>query len=257
MRYVPGRKLVIPVVVVAVLCGATVTAYGPPPVGATAPGQPTVSLSTTAAGASGVTYTIGFTTSGTGSVPVGGSLTLIGPAGTVWPHADSAYGLTDSTTPSGSFTSVTSISFASPGLPIYNWLDGNRGAAVTVTVPDAITAADQVTLSVTGVVNPGAGSRTLAVATSADTSAAASTPYVITAEGAVSPPSVSLSAPAAAESGVTYSIGFTTSGTGAIPAGGSITLVGPAGTVWPHNGSDYQLTDARRPRPGASAPPRA
>ncbi|HXW33044.1 MAG TPA: hypothetical protein VEJ87_00575, partial [Acidimicrobiales bacterium] len=226
---------------------ATSASYAITPAGSVT--RPTVSLSTSAADASNVTYTVGFSTSATGAIPAGGSITIGGPAGTVWPHSNSAYVLTDSTTASGSFTSASGESFADPGLDLYNWEDGSRGAAVTITVPNAIKAGDALSLQVTGVVNPSTGgSETLSIVTSDDTVAATSSTYSIASSiGAVSQPSVLLSSSTAEASGVTYTIGFTTSGTGAIAAGGSITLVGPSGTVWPHADSAYVLTDSTTP----------
>ena len=205
---------------------------------------PTVQLSSTVAGASGVTYTVGFTTSATGAIPAGGSITLVAPTGTIWPDGNSDYALTDSTTSSGSFTSASGESFADPGLNLYNWIDGNRGAAVSITVPNAIDAGDQVRLAITGVVNPDVGSHTLSVSSSVDASWVTSSSYAITDEGSVSTPTVQLSSTVAGASGVTYTVGFTTSATGAIPAGGSITLVAPTGTIWPDGNSDYALTDS-------------
>ncbi len=78
------------------------------------------------------------------------------PSGTVWPHSDSAYGATDSTNSSGSFTATTGMGFADPGLDLYNWLDAGRGAAVTITVPNAISGGDALHRDYF-VVNPDAG----------------------------------------------------------------------------------------------------
>jgi hypothetical protein len=209
--------------------------------------SPTVALSSTAAGASVVTYTVGFSTSAGGAIPAGGTITLVGPPGTLWPiHNACAYVLTDATTPSGSFSCAQAVSSGEFGLPVYAF-NGLSGAAVTIKVPNAINAGDSVSLSVSGVANPGAGSYHLAVSTSAD-QAPAAVAYAITASGSVSSPAVALSSGAAGASAVTYTVGFSTSATGAIPAGGTITLDGAPGTLWPvHDGCAYVLTDATTP----------
>ncbi len=204
----------------------------------------TVALSSSVADESPVTYTVGFTASS--AIPAGGSITVVGPAGTVWPNSNSSYVLTDATTSSGSFSSASSNSSSDPGTDIYNWLNGPRGAAITVGVPNAIDAGDHLSLAISGVVNPGAGTDTLSVLTSADPTAFKSGSYTITDAGKVSKPTVSLSSSAAGANGVTYTIVFTTSSTGAVPAGGSITLVAPSGTIWPdlRTANAYVLTDA-------------
>jgi large repetitive protein len=215
----------------------------------TAPGKvskSTVSLSSSAPGANDVTYTIGFITSSTGAVPAGGSITLLAPSGTIWPdlRTTNAYVLTDSTTSSGSFTNASSTSFGDPGTNIYNWIDGNRGAAVTIVIPNAINAGDHLSLVVSNVVNPAAGSDTLAVSTSSDTEPSTSASYTVSSAAQVSQPSVSLSSYAAGATGVTYTVGFKPNSDGAIAAGGGITLVAPAGTVLPSGTCSYVLSDS-------------
>ena len=139
------------------------------------------------------------------------------------------------------------MSFADPGLNLFNWLDGNRGAAVSFTVPNAIGAGDALHLAIDGVTNPGPGNQTLEVSTSTDVSASSSAPYTVSAAASVTAPDVSLSSPAAGAGGVTYGIGFSTSSTGAIPPGGSITLEAPGGTDWPAAANAYSLTDVTTP----------
>jgi len=215
--------------------------------------QPSVQLSSPAAGAAGVNYTIGFAASATGGIPAGGSITLVGPPGTVWPSSqrNCSYSLTDTTTPSGSFACASTLAFANTGLPVYNFLNGS-GSAVTLAVPNAIAAGDQLTLTVAGAQNPAAGTWTVAVSTSGDPAPSVSAPYTIVAPTAVTQPSVQVSSPAAGAAGVNYTIGFAASATGGIPAGGSITLVAPNGTVWPSGAGAYQLTDATTPSGSAT-----
>jgi beta-lactam-binding protein with PASTA domain len=205
--------------------------------------SPSVSLSTTAAGATQVTYTIDFSTSATGALAAGDTISLVGSPGTLWPSGLPSYVLTDTTTSSGSFPSAAGVTTGEPGIPIFNF-ESSSGSVVTIKVPNAINAGDAVTLAVTGVINPAAGSDELSISTSADSTDAAA-PYTVTDPGSVATPSASLSSTAAAATAVDYTVGFTTSATGAIPAGGTITLVGPAGTLWPtHNNCAYTLTDA-------------
>ncbi len=203
---------------------------------ASSPTQPSVALSSSAAGASGVTYTVAFSSSSTGAIPAGGSITLVGTPGTVFPSSGRTYAITDSTTPSGS---DGCISCSSGSISVVD-----NGAAVTIRLNNAINAADVLSLSVSQVVNPGAGSYSLALSTSADTTPIDSTSYIVTAAASVTQPSVALSSSAAGASGVTYTLGFSASSTGALPAGDIITLVATPGTVFPSSGRTYAITDS-------------
>ena len=69
--------------------------------------------------------------------------------------------MTDATTPGGSFTAASGMTFADPSLVLYNWADGPRGDAVSITIPNSISAGDVLRLVIGGVVNPGAGTKTL------------------------------------------------------------------------------------------------
>ena len=130
-----------------------------------------------------------------------------------------AYVLTDATTSSGSFTNASSTTFGDPGTNIYNWIDGNRGAAVTIGIPNAIDAGDHLSLVVTSVVNPAAGSDNLSVSTSTDSESSTSGTYTVSSAAQVSQPSVSLSSNAAQATGVIYTVGFKPSSAGAFPPG--------------------------------------
>ena len=215
--------------------------------------QPSVSLSSSSASAI-VNYTVAFSTSATGAIPAGGTITLIAPPGTLWPnhHNNCQYGLTDTTTASGDATCL-SATLADSGLPIYSYL-ACPGAAVQLTVPNAIKAGDNLSLAISGVTNPGPGVYTLAVSTSTDTTPETSASYTITSPTSVTQPSVTLSSSVAGATAVNYTVGFTTSATGAIPAGGDITVIGPPGTVWP-NSCSYVLSDATTPSAGFTGPP--
>jgi hypothetical protein len=213
--------------------------------------QPSVTLSSSAAGATAVDYTVGFTTSANGAIPAGGTITVVGPPGMVWPNSCS-YALSDLTTPGGGFTGppydCAAVSLGQPGLPIYkNCCSGSSwGSAVSITVPNAIKAGDVLSLSIMGAVNPGAGTQTLTVATSSDSDPVTSSSYTISPASSVTQPAVTLSSDAAGATSVDYTVGFTTSATGAIPAGGSITVIGPPGTTWPGGSGTcgaYVVTD--------------
>ncbi len=122
----------------------------------------TLSETSTAAGATGVTGTVGFTTSPTGTL-IGGSsaVTFIAPGGTIFggcPYSDcgpsSTYTFTDLTNPSGSGS-------AGPGVSV-------TGPIVSITVPNTIKAGDHVVLTVTAVTNPLAGPGNIEFTTSSE-----------------------------------------------------------------------------------------
>ena len=112
-----------------------------------------LALSSSLAGATGVTYTLDFE----GPALGGGSstLTLTAPAGTVFPAGCANYLLTDTT----SGASQTSAS-----------VTGGGTAAVTITVPFGTAVNDHLTLAVTGVTNTSPfGRYSLTLATGANT----------------------------------------------------------------------------------------
>lgn len=198
----------------------------------TSVGGVTVTLSPDSAGTA-ATYTVGFDTSPTGALPAGsGSITLTAPAGTSW-----------SNTPSDYTVNSTPVSAVSAG-------SGTGAHTVTLTVPADVPAGSAVSVVGTAI-NPGAASSdTLDVTTSADTAPATSNPYAVTtlATTQASQPSAQLSAATATESS-TYTVGFTTSSTGALGGVNSsgpatITLLAPAGTNWSPSASDYTVNTA-------------
>lgn len=189
-----------------------------------------VTVNPNAAGATAATYTVGFDTSPTGALAAGsGTITLTAPAGTSW-----------SNTPSDYTVNATPVTTVSAGA-------GTAAHIVTITVPAAVPAGSAVSVAGTAVNPAAATGDTLAVTTSADTVPASSSPYAIStpATPQVSQTSTQLAAATATESG-TYTVGFTTSATGALgglnssgPA--TITLAAPAGTAWPSNAGDYTV----------------
>jgi hypothetical protein len=115
-----------------------------------------------AVGSQTATYTVAFTTSTTGSLPAGGTITLAAPSGTVWPSSASSYLL-----------QVGSTSAPAAGV------SGGGTASVTITTGQSIPASTQVTLTAIGVTNPPPGTYNMQVSTSADTIAALSGSYAL------------------------------------------------------------------------------
>ena len=227
--------------------------------------QPSVTLSSNAAGATGATYTIDFMTSADADIQPGGSITLIASPGTVWPSPNfegfsCSYSLSDSTTSGGSFSC--------PSLGV-----AEDGAGVSIAVPNLIEGGDQLSLAVTGVTNPGAGpgdgSQTLTASTSTDITPVVSQAYTVsgspTSSSAVASTSLSPSTAAAGAEGVTYNVGFTTSDTGTLTGGSSaVNLVAPPGTIFgacPTGCGDgnatYTFTDLTNPSGSGSGSPLA
>ena len=184
---------------------------------------PSVTLSTTAAGATNVTYTTSFTTSSTGSLaPDSGTITLAAAAGTIF---SSNTRLHDRRRHDGD------------AVRGHNAVTSNGGATVTLTVDGGcgtVASGDTVLVTAAAVSNPATTSTgdVVTVSTSSDTTAVQTNTYAITAAQAVASPSVTLSTTAAGATNVTYDVRFTTSSTGALASTYStITLALPAGTV--------------------------
>ncbi len=185
-----------------------------------------VSLSTNVAGASGVDYTAGFTTSTTGALdPNNGTITLSTSGATVFAD-DCGYTLTDVTTNQSTTTCPTDYS----------------GSAVTISTGINIRAGDTVQVGAVEVENaPSSGLQTLSVSTSSDLTA--STSFSLVAGSHVSGVSVALTSNAAGASGVDYTVGFTTSATGALdPTNGTIIISTSGPTAFSSN-CNYTLTD--------------
>jgi hypothetical protein len=91
------------------------------------------------------TYTISNLYASSAGIAAGGSISLTAPSGTVLPDVPGDYVITDVTTSSGSGT-VTTGSLSYTG-----------AYEVSIAVPDAIVAGDQLTLTISDVVNPSTG----------------------------------------------------------------------------------------------------
>ena len=163
-------------------------------------------------------WTIGFTTSSTGALPYpGASITLTLPTGTTF-GAYQGGTVTDTTT----------------GNPLSSNCSNTSGTVVTCSFNDGYPAhaGDVLSVALTDVTNPpNTGSATTTVTTSSDTQGASKS-ITITSAQSVSAVSVS---PASSAAGATtdWTIGFTTSSTGALAyPGASITLTLPGGTTF-------------------------
>ncbi len=206
-----GRRLIGALAVVALLGGSGVV-LGAGVAAASGPGSVSgvsVSLSTSAAGATEVDYTAGFTTSSTGALTANTSTISISTSGPTEFVDSCNYTVTDTTTAASSTACPTSV----------------PSSTVTITTPINIHHGDHVTVQAVEVVNsPSTGSQTLTVSTSADL--AGTTNFSLVAPSPVSGVSVSLSTVAAGATEVDYTAAFTTSSsTGALDLdNGTITL---------------------------------
>ena len=163
-------------------------------------------------------WTVGFTTSSTGALPYPGSaVTLKLPAGTTF----------------GSFNGG-SVTDTTTGNSLGGDCENTSGTTVTCNLNDGYSgnAGDVLSVALDDVTNPATtGSASTTVSTSADT-LTASAAFTVTAAQAVSGLSVA-TASTAASATTNWTVGFTTSSTGALPYPGSaVTLKLPAGTTF-------------------------
>ncbi|MCL4449585.1 MAG: IPT/TIG domain-containing protein [Actinobacteria bacterium] len=212
-----------------------------------ASGVNSVSVTETSAAqeASGVSFSVSFTT--TNSLSAGDTITLYYPLGLTIPSSTSDYAISDTTHPSDSGT-ATGVSFG----------DGY----VVVKIPIAIPGGDAISLDIYGITNPSAGTYNVWVATETDTTPIETTsPFKVTLPQAVSVPSTlngnpnpSFTTLAGGANGVMYVVGFVLSSTGALVGSqGTITLAAPPGTVFPPTSGSYLLTDTTTT--GINGPP--
>jgi putative cell wall-binding protein len=176
----------------------------------------TVSTVTVAASPSGAAltsnYTVGFNAANA-LVADADTITIVAPSGTVFPATAGAY------TVNG--TAVTATPTVTP-------------ANVTFTTHVAVPIG-AVTVAIAGVTNPAGGSKTLTLATSEDSTATTSAAYVITVVAGVSV----TASPTPAGAIARYTVGFTAPS--GLTAGGTITIVGPTGTVFQSVAADYSV----------------
>lgn len=174
----------------------------------------TVSSPSSAAGAL-TTYQVGFTTSSTGGLDGYTPSTI----NVTWP-AGSGLNTTTGIVNAGGNTVgyCNSSSSTSTTCPIYG------GSAVPA---NAV-----VSVALQGVVNPSAGSYTLAVSTTSDTNPVSTPSYTITAAKSVTSASLTTSSSVPGASNVTYKLKVKSSSTGGLDgnAGSQMTIALPAGT---------------------------
>ncbi len=183
--------------------------------------SPTLSISPPSSAAGATTdYTLGFTTSSTGALSsTAGSLINVSlPAATGVSDISGAVYVGTSQVGDCYNNSTTSPPTTAAQCDIFGG--------------DSVAASTAVTVILTGVVNPPAGGYTLQVSTTSDTTALTFPGYTVTAAKSVSPSSLTLSKYKKHASGVTYTLGFTTSSTGALSstAGSLINVSLPAAT---------------------------
>ena len=217
-----------------------------PAYAATGVSTPAITISSTSAMATLVTYRISFTVSSSGALTGGnGTIALVGPAGTNWPTTLSDYIIEDSTTASGSGTASQ-----------INVID--NGTVAVITVPNNIDGGDSLTVKVEGATNPlTPGTYQIGVETSSDSALVKSNPYTITSATSVSSPTLTLSTTSANATGVSYYVDFSLSTTGELVGGqGTITLTAPKDTVWSstcqggNGGTGFTIEDNTNPSAG-------
>ena len=174
--------------------------------------HPFLQLSSYAAGATGVRWSVGFTSPDrrTGGVS---TITLSAPSGTVFPAAGNCdVGYTFVDPDNGEDTTCTR--------------ERVTGSTAIVTVPTTTSPGDVLSVVIDGVTNPASGS--LAVSTSADP-AVVSLP--LSSAHATVPTAVAVSSTSATATEVTYTATFALAD--ALTTSSTITLDGPSGTVFP------------------------
>jgi hypothetical protein len=182
----------------------------------------TVSPSTTVAGAS-ASYTVSFKASSSMSA---GDINFSETAGPT------------------NFTSVTGVEVSDTTQGWHFVATGVAPADGTISIPstDAIVGGDYITVVLVNVTNPPAGTISdFHVTTTADGVASTAAPYTI---GANASPGVVVSVnPSSTSALATYSISNLRASAALVGGSSTITIEGPAGTVFPNNSSFYDLQD--------------
>ena len=173
-------------------------------------------------GGQAATWTVGFTASATGALTAGtGTVTVTAPSSTTFPSAPGDY----------TVNGVTATSVPSAG-----------AGTATIDVPVAVAAGTTVTVVVSHVTNPAAGTYPAAdftVATSADITAAQPSAAVGFGSGVSA---VTIGSSSAVAAGVsTWTAGFTSSATGALGTGDTVTVTAPSSTTFPSAPGDYTV----------------
>jgi hypothetical protein len=191
-------------------------------------GSASVSLSSTSATATDVTYTASFTSTNalTGSYS---TVTLTAPEGTTFPSSGCVYTIADETT-GQSYTCETPTVSA-----------GGNSVTIDMYYYSA-SAGDSMQVTVYGVTNTSkTGSQNVSVSTSSDP-APVSEAVNFTAPTSVEYPYLKLSSTAVNATQVTYTASFNPKN-GMTAGYSTITLTAPAGTTFPSSCGDYNVTD--------------
>ena len=171
------------------------------------------------------TWTVAFSTSASGALTAGQAVQLTAPSGTVFPTVAADYTVN-----------------ATVARAVY----GTGDNTLTLLMPLAVDASTPLTVVASGVTNPVAGfdgPGAFAVSTAVDTAPANPSggitfslyPSQVTGVRFAASPLTPLAA-------ATWTVGFTTSGSGALAAAsGTITLSGPSGTGFPLVAADYTV----------------
>ncbi len=166
-------------------------------------------------------WTVGFTTSTSGALTIGNTITISAPDSTTFPSAKSAYNVNG--------TTVTAIPTTAAG-------------RVTIATPVAVGNSSAISVAITGVDNPGVGTypnTSFSVSTTADTTAS-SLASGLSFGSVVSGVSVSPSSSVGAGS-ATWTVGFNASTNGALGIGDTITISAPDSTTFPSAASAYKV----------------
>jgi hypothetical protein len=194
----------------------------------TAVGGATLATTSTASGATGVTYTVQFTAT-SGLTHGFSTIVLAAPAGTLFPPvACSEYFVFDDTQSTGTNCNAGSVVNSGATLQLVTNVDIAPGDAVRVVAHDITNAV-------------ASGPNHIDLSTSSDQSAV-SLPITYTGGGSVGGLTVALGDQVVGAPNDSATLHFTTSG--ALPAGSStITLTAPPSTQLPTGGCQYDLVD--------------
>ena len=203
--------------------------------------DPSVSLSNATAGAGGVEYVVGFRAFS--ALAAGATVTLEAPAGTGF--AGAKVTVVDAThTGASASLAASSVKTAAAG-------GSGTQNSITLSLPNAIAAGDQVFVEVEGLTNPAAGTYggangNFTVATSSDVVPAVVAAYSVVASPAPLLASIEVS-PSAPGAAAQYSIGDLKLTAGMVGGSSTLAVAAPAGTVLPASANDYTIADLTDP----------
>lgn len=190
------------------------------------------------------TYTIGAFKAAS-AVSVGGGITVssFAPSGTSddvgFPTSTSAYKVTDLTTGASAAPSAVTISGVG---------SGDTGESVNLLLSSAVAAGDELSVTIAGAHNPTSTQNDTVTASAPSTTSPVAASLLVGTS--VTSPTISLSQATAGAGGVEYTVGFKTSS--ALGAGGTVSLVAPAGTSF--SGAAVTIVDTTHTTASASVP---